>query len=520
MQRSDHQTGVARRVPARDGRKATMIVALALVTGLGGALALLHEPAPARAQTGPLGGQTLTAQTFTDLARSVVPAVVAVQVSGKAGRSTDFERMVPRDGPFRDFFERFFENPEDFERFGRRGDDDSDDDSRPARPRLSQGSGFIISPDGYIVTNHHVVDEADEITIVTDDGDRHVAELIGTDERTDLAVLKIDAGAGLPNVAFSDEEAQVGQWVMAVGNPFGLGGTVTTGIVSARGRILGNGPYDDYIQIDAAVNRGNSGGPSFNLDGEVIGVNTAIFSPNGGSVGIGFAIPASLAGEIVDQLIDKGEITRGWLGVSIQTVTPDIAESVGLDEPTGTIVADVFDGGPAAQARLVPGDVVLKVGDVEVESPRDLARMIAEISPGDTVDLVILRDRREKVVGIEIGAMPANPRAASLERDSRPQAKLGRLAELGLEVEPASKAEDDPDARGVVVTRVESDGEAAAKGIARGDRILRVAGVEVNTPEELDQALEGARDDGLASVLALVRSRNGQRFVTLELTRT
>jgi serine protease Do len=470
MQRSDHQTGVARRVPARDGRKATMIVALALVTGLGGALALLHEPAPASAQTGPLGGQTLTAQTFTDLARSVVPAVVAVQVSGKAGRSTDFERMVPRDGPFRDFFERFFENPEDFERFGRRGDDDSDDDSRPARPRLSQGSGFIISPDGYIVTNHHVVDEADEITIVTDDGDRHVAELIGTDERTDLAVLKIDAGAGLPNVAFSDEEAQVGQWVMAVGNPFGLGGTVTTGIVSARGRILGNGPYDDYIQIDAAVNRGNSGGPSFNLDGEVIGV--------------------------------------------------DIAESVGLDEPTGTIVADVFDGGPAAQARLVPGDVVLKVGDVEVESPRDLARMIAEISPGDTVDLVILRDRREKVVGIEIGAMPANPRAASLERDSRPQAKLGRLAELGLEVEPASKAEDDPDARGVVVTRVESDGEAAAKGIARGDRILRVAGVEVNTPEELDQALEGARDDGLASVLALVRSRNGQRFVTLELTRT
>ena len=444
------------------------------------------------------------------------PAVVAIQVRGANRGVHDFEGMIPREGPFREFFERFFDNPEDFRRFERRGGGDQ----RRQRPRLSQGSGFIISEDGYVVTNHHVIEGGEEVSVVAEDGEKYEARIIGSDSRTDLAVLKIEADEEFPFVSFTGSEAEVGEWVMAVGNPFGLGGTVTTGIVSARGRVLGNGPYDDYLQIDAAVNRGNSGGPSFNLDGEVIGVNSAIYSPNGGSVGIGFAIPASLAEHIVDQLIDKGEITRGWLGVSIQTVTPDIAGTVGLDRPTGTIVAEVFADSPAEAAGIEPGDVVLSVQGREVDSSRDLARMIADHPPGENVELLILRDRRERTLDVNLDAMPADTDRASLSRgDTAPPAKLSRLDELGIEVEPAS-AGDDPDARGVVVTSVESGSEADAKGISKGDRILRIAGIEVSTPEELDQALADARDDGLATVLALVRSNNGQRFVTFELART
>ena len=519
MNTTDDRRGLARLVSVKSGGRASAAAALALVTGLAGATALLHEPAPASAEISAVVPQTITPSTFTELARVVTPAVVAVNVSGEgSGGMRDFERMVPPDSPFRDFFERFFEGPEGFRNFERRGEGDQE---TPRRPRIAQGSGFIISADGYIVTNEHVVDSARSISVLTGDGEEYEAELIGQDERTDLAVLKIQPEKELPFVKFAQREAEVGEWVMAVGNPFGLGGTVTTGIVSASGRNIGSGAYNDFIQIDAAVNRGNSGGPSFDLKGEVIGVNTAIFSPNGGSVGIGFAIPAVTARNIVDQLIDKGQITRGWLGVSIQTVTPDIAESVGLDEPTGTIVAEVFSGSPADKAKIVTGDVVLEVNGRAIDSSRDLARIIADLPPEATVKLLLLRDGRRETVEVELGTMPANPRMATAEPEvERGVSALDRLAELGLEVEPASKTENDADARGVVVTSVGRDSEAESKGISRGDRILRVAGVEVNTPEQLDSALATARDDGLSSVLALVRSRNGQRFVTFELART
>jgi serine protease Do len=514
----DNPRGLARLVSVRSGGRASAAAALALVTGLSGAAALLHEPSPASAEISATAPQTITPSTFTDLARVVSPAVVAISVSGEGGGGArDFERMVPPDSPFREFFERFFEGPEGFRDFERRGEGERD---VPRRPRIAQGSGFIISADGYIVTNEHVVDSARSISVVTNDGAEFEAKLVGQDERTDLAVLKIEPEKELPFVRFAEREAEVGEWVMAVGNPFGLGGTVTTGIVSASGRNIGSGSYNDYIQIDAAVNRGNSGGPSFDLEGEVIGVNTAIFSPNGGNIGIGFAIPATTAKNIVEQLIDNGQITRGWLGVSIQTVTPDIAESVGLDAATGTIVAEVFGGSPADKAKIVTGDVVLEVNGHAIDSSRDLARTIADLLPGATVKLLLHREGRKETVEVELGTMPADPRVASTEPDVERGTALDRLAELGLEVEPASKSENDPDARGVVVTSVGRDSEAESKGISRGDRILRVAGVEVNTPEQLDSALAAARDDGLSSVLALVRSRNGQRFVTFELART
>ncbi len=518
MQQSDRENGVGCADPKRGARTVSLALTLALVTGIGGAVALFQATNPASAQTSLLGSQIITPTTFSELAREVTPAVVAIQVRGVRGEGRNLEQMIPRDGPFRDFFERFFDDPEDLERFGRRGGSNGD---RPRRPRMSQGSGFIISDGGYIVTNDHVIDKADTVIVVTNDGERHEAEVIGTDERTDLAVLKIDVNDKLPFVSFSTEEVEVGAWVMAVGNPFGLGGTVTTGIVSANGRSIGGSSYNDFIQIDAAVNRGNSGGPSFNLDGKVIGVNSSIYSPNGGSVGIGFAIPSTVAAGIIEQLIDHGRITRGWLGVSIQTLTPDIAESVGLDEPTGAIVAEVFAGSPAEKADIQPGDVVLEVDGREIGSSRDLARLIAGFTPDQTVEVKVFRNRRDEVVEIELGSMPENPLVASHDTESAPkEQKLSRLAELGIEVEPASETDDDADARGVVVTRVDSDGEAAAKGISRGDRILRVAGVETNTPEQLDAALSEARDDGLSTVLALVRSGNGQRFVTFELTET
>jgi serine protease Do len=501
-------------------------LAVALALGIAGA-ATLHDTAPAWGRTVVNGQQVITPTTFSELAEKVGPAVVSVQVSGRGVTTSgrDPRDMFPPGSPFRDFFDRFFDedgqprfdNDRRGDRFGERRDRDDDRDRAPQRRRLSQGSGFIISPEGHVVTNEHVIDGADEVTVVLGDGTEFKAKVLGHDSRTDLAVLKIDADRELPHVSWVEGEAKVGEIVMAVGNPFGLGGTVTTGIISSLGRHIGSGPYDDFIQIDAAVNRGNSGGPTFNLEGEVIGVITAIFSPNGGSVGIGFAIPAHIAKNVVGELIEHGDITRGWIGVSIQDLNPALAEGVGLDGTKGSLVAEVFEGGPARAADVRPGDVILEVNGEEVADSRDLAVKIADVRPGETARLTVQRDGKPTVIEVELGRMPANPELASRGGDQdkadEPDETLSRLAELGLEVEPVTA----PGEKGVLVSDVRSGSEADDKGISRGDLILSVAGQQVNSPAALEQALVAARSDNLSSVLVLLRSQSGQRFVALSL---
>jgi serine protease Do len=337
---------------------------------------------------------------------------------------------------------------------------------------VAQGSGFFVSEDGYLVTNNHVVDGGSEFTIVMDDGTELNAKLVGTDPRTDLAVLKVDADRKFTYVAFADDaKVRVGDWVVAVGNPFGLGGTVTAGIISARGRDIGAGPYDDFLQIDAAVNRGNSGGPAFNLSGEVVGVNTAIFSPSGGNVGIAFAIPASVAQNIVQELIKDGSIERGWLGVQIQPVTKDIADSLGLDEDKGALVASVQDGSPAETAGLKAGDVVIAVDGKTVESPRELARMIAGYDPDKQVDVTLWRNGESKQVNVKLGELPKADQLASAEPSAPDQGQTqeeSSLADFGMTVTKAENGD------GLLVTDVDPGSNADEHGIRAGDVILSV----------------------------------------------
>src|SRR4051794_26941862 len=344
---------------------------------------------------------------FADLAERVMPAVVSVRVDiadvsneDDSGDQSPPQAMpnMPKDSPFRDFFNQFpqFRNmPQQAPRHG-----------------MAEGSGFIISPDGYAVTNNHVVKNADKVTVTTSEGEEYPADVIGTDAKTDLALLKIKADKKtFRYVQFAQKEPRVGDWVLAVGNPFGLGGTVTTGIISARGRDIGSGPYDDFLQIDAPINRGNSGGPAFNLDGDVVGVNTAIFSPSGGSVGIGFAIPASTAQSVIDSLKTNGVVTRGWLGVQIQPITDDIAEGMNLTAKKGALVADVTEGSPALAAGIKTGDTILKVDGQDVSDPRDLAKKVARIAPGKSVAMTIVRDGKTIDVSVEIGKMPGDQAA-------------------------------------------------------------------------------------------------------------
>jgi serine protease Do len=459
---------------------------------------------PALAQNLSQEAQQLARPTgFADMVEKVKPAVISVRVKmgAVADSSASDDLPFPKGSPMERFFKRF-------------GMPDGEHDG-PPMPRgrrfgTAQGSGFLISSDGYAVTNNHVVEHASTVEVVTDDGKTHTAKVIGTDPRTDLALIKIDGG-NFPYVRLADTPPRVGDWVLAVGNPFGLGGTVTAGIVSARGRDIGAGPYDDFLQIDAPVNKGNSGGPTFNTEGSVIGVNTAIYSPSGGSIGIAFAIPADTVKSVVAQLKDKGVVTRGWIGVQIQPVTPEIAESLGLKKPLGALVAEPQHGSPAAKAGIEAGDVIVSLDGKPVHDARELARRISSMAPGAAVKLGIFRKGSEQAISVTLGELP-NAREARAER------RLDREGRhegprLGLSLAPAG---DEP---GVVVAEVDPMGPAADFGFKPGDVILEVAGTSVATPAEVHRALGKARSEGKRSVLLRVKTEQGTRYVAIPLSR-
>ncbi|MGI9373111.1 MAG: Do family serine endopeptidase [Hyphomicrobiales bacterium] len=483
-------------------RTSPVALGLAALIGAGAVSApiLLDRPANA-ASNAKQTMQLAPAQGFADLVEQVQPAVVSVKVTGKRQKiSQQGSGNMPkfRKGhPLEKFFEQFGSpNGQKGEQF-------------KAPRRASQGSGFVISEDGFVVTNNHVVQGAEDVTLAFTDGKEHKAKVIGTDPKTDLALLKIDAeGEKFEFVEFADKDARVGDWVVAVGNPFGLGGTVTTGIISARGRDIGSGPYDDFLQIDAAINRGNSGGPTFNLNGKVVGVNTAIFSPSGGNVGIGFAIPAELVNTVIADLKDDGTVTRGWLGVQIQPVSEDIADSLGLKDTKGTLVAEIQEGSPALKGGLKAGDTILSMNGKKIDSPRDLARKVAALEPGSKVKLKILRNGDEITKTVNLGKLPNAKKMASAE-DVTGEEKTS-LAALGLSVAPHQE-------EGVTVVDIDPDSTAAKKGVRRGDRILKANGIKVNDPKELRAAIETAGEKGRKSVLMLVRSGDNQRFVALPL---
>ena len=433
---------------------------------------------------------------FADLVDRVMPAVISVEV--KYANAADSQgEAAPRQQQFEEFFNQFpqFRNqmPPGFE-------------NRRPHGGAALGSGFLISADGYAVTNNHVVQDADEVTVKIQGGSELKAEVIGTDPKTDLALIKIKSDKPFQFVKFAETPARVGDIVMAVGNPFGLGGSVTTGIVSARGRDIGSGPYDDFLQIDASINKGNSGGPAFNLNGEVIGVNTAIFSPSGGSVGIGFAIPADITQDVVASLKDSGSVTRGWLGVQIQPVTDEIAESLGLASAKGAIVSDVTEDSPALAAGFKAGDTILKADGDEISDARDLAKKVARIAPGKSVNVDIIRDGKPMTVAVKIGTMPNDAKMAS--KGGNPDSS--DLASLGLKLGPAE------DGAGVKIVEVAPNSVADDQGLKPGDIILEVAGNDVNGPADVKNAL---KDAGKSRVMMLVRSGESQRFLVLPLAK-
>jgi serine protease Do len=382
---------------------------------------------------------------------------------------------------------------------------------------MGQGSGFFISSDGFAVTNNHVVDGADKVEVTTDAGKTYTAKVIGTDPRTDVALIKVEGGGDFPFVKLSEGKARIGDWVLAVGNPFGLGGTVTAGIVSASGRDIGSGPYDDYIQIDAPVNKGNSGGPAFNMQGEVVGVNTAIYSPSGGSVGIAFSIPASTIKNVIAQLKDKGSVSRGWIGVQIQPVTQDIADSMGLKQAEGALVADPQKDGPAAKAGVEAGDVVTAVNGQSVKDARELARIIGGFSPGSAAKLDVLHKGQGKVVSLTLGQLPnAQEARADIEADGQGSTQGTDVTRLGLTVAPAGKV-DGAGKEGVVVTKVEPKSAAADRGLKKGDVILEVAGKSVTDASDVREAIEAARTDKKRGVLMRLRSSDVSHYVAVPL---
>jgi serine protease Do len=442
---------------------------------------------------------------FADMVERVKPSVISVKVTMKKATSENSDDEGS--GSPMDRFFRQFGGPD--------GVPQRPDHDGRRRGAMGQGSGFFISSDGYAVTNNHVVEGADKVEVTTDAGKTYTAKVIGTDPRTDLALIKVEGGSGFPFAKLSEGKARVGDWVLAVGNPFGLGGTVTAGIVSANGRDIGSGPYDDFIQIDAPVNKGNSGGPAFNMQGDVVGVNTAIYSPSGGSVGIAFSIPASTVKSVIAQLKDKGTVSRGWIGVQIQPVTQDIADSMGLKQAEGALVAEPQKDGPAAKAGVVSGDVITAVNGQSIKDARELARIIGGLAPNSAVKLDMLRNGKSKVVNLTLGQLP-NAQEAKAGADADGKGSTMDAPRLGMTLAPADKVEG-AGKKGVVVTKVDPKSAAADRGFKKGDVILEVAGKSVATPGDVREAIEGARTDKKNSVLMRLRSGDASRYVAVPL---
>src|SRR6202521_3160824 len=457
------------------------IVLLATVAGLGAGLVFGdYGLAPKSVLLAPAFAQAQNAQHpggFADIVEKVKPAVISVKVKMNGGNVVSLNEDNPLRGtPFEDFFRRFgqpdgsprFGQPDGSPRFGR---PDGDQPGTPRQQRrqftTGQGSGFFISSDGYAVTNNHVVEKAEQVEVTTDDGKTYTAKVIGADTRSDVALIKVDGRNDFPFVHLADKSPRIGDWVLAVGNPFGLGGTVTAGIVSARGRDIGAGPYDDFTQIDAAVNKGNSGGPTFDVDGNVIGVNTAIFSPSGGSVGIAFDIPAETVKAVVAQLKDRGAVTRGWIGVQIQPVTADIADSLGMKTARGALVAEPQSGSPAEKAGIKSGDVIVTLNGEPVRDARTLARRISSLAPGTSIKLGVNRGSKEEQLSLVLGELPKDRQARASTQENR-ESPSTDLPRLGLSLAPAAGVSG-TGGQGVVVTQVEQDGAAAAHGFKTGD---------------------------------------------------
>jgi serine protease Do len=427
---------------------------------------------------------------FANIVAKVKPAVISVRVrisEAAGGADASSQQGSPLDRLFRPFGGQ-----------GNQGGSTND-------LVINQGSGFFISSDGYAVTNKHVIENADKVRIKTDDGKTYTAKVVGIDTRTDIALIKVDGRNDFPFAGFAKDSSRIGDWVLAVGNPFGLGGTVTAGIISARGRDIGEGPYDDFIQIDAPVNMGNSGGPTFNMEGSVIGVNTAIYSPSGGSVGIAFAIPAETVRDIVTQLKEKGRVTRGYMGVQVQDVTPEIAEALSLEKAGGALVAESEADKPAVKAGIEPGDVIITINGTAIEDSRAVTRTVSVLAPGTSVKVTVVRGGEERSFNVTLAALPDERQA-----NAGPQQPRGStdIKGLGLTVAPEAGG-------GIAITGVDPAGIAAERGLKIGDVIVEVTGKKVGNPSDLTSAIQAAQKGGKRSVLLRLKSGNGMKYVAL-----
>ncbi len=496
--------------------------AAALGLGLGATLAL--SPL-VWAESQPAAPAVTPTQSFAPLVKQVLPAVVNISVTEKSDASANSDGLPEnfRGSPFDEYLRRFFDQQRNGRLTPREQPGNPDDES--GAKRIALGSGFIIDPSGVIVTNNHVVGEAAKVEIILQDNSKYPARIIGRDPRTDLAVLKITADKKLPYVQFGDSSAaQVGDWVVAVGNPFGLGGSVTTGIISARGRDIHSGQFDDFLQIDAPINRGNSGGPTFNLGGEVIGINTAIYSPNGGSVGIGFAVPSNVAKRVVAQLETGGKVSRGWLGVQIQEVTPAIAASLGLKADHGALVAVVTPDSPGAHASLKQGDVVLSFNGTEVKQLRDLPRLVSAAAPGSDATLTVWRGGQTSELKVTLGEAPENPRAAVAGGDrSASPSDADRADAAGMHFAPLTSAvrrelQIGQDVHGVVITRIDNGSAADALGLDRGDIVLSIDQEPVSSPQQAAAKLKEVAKSKKTALLLLNR-RGVTQYVGVDLSK-
>jgi len=519
-------------------RAARLLAASALAVPMALAPVMAPFSVPATGQAYARGAP----ESFADLAAKLLPAVVNIStkanVQARAGGGDGMPNLPPG-SPFEQFFKDFMErNRPPGQRTPREGQGPRENPPREAQPRDRQdreperrmqslGSGFIIDSSGIIVTNNHVIEGADEVTVTLHDNTTLKATIVGRDERVDLAVLQVKSDKPLPAVPFADSSAtRVGDWVLAIGNPFGLGGTVTAGIVSALQRDIRSGPYDEFIQTDAAINQGNSGGPLFNMNGEVIGINTAIFSRSGGSIGIGFAVPANLAKNIVAQIKEFGAARRGWLGVRIQQVTPEIAESVGLREAQGAMISGVNEGGPAETAKIRPGDVIIRFNGQDVKEMRSLPRIVAETPIGKLVPVVVWREGKEVTIQATVGQLPDEAKQASNTPSGSSQTDGARtvdLADLGLQVAPITPAIRErfrlaEDLKGVVITEVTPGSTALERGLKPGDVIVEVQQEAVGNPSDIQKRLEAQRKQNRRSVLLLIQSQDGRHWVPLPLS--